>query len=119
MATKLTTVDAYVAALPDGVQQIFEALRDVVRKLAPSAEETIRYSMPAWQITGVTVIHAAAWKHHIGLYPVYRGDADFELAIGPYRDKQDTVKFPYSQPMPFEIVERIIAARLAGLEARH
>jgi uncharacterized protein YdhG (YjbR/CyaY superfamily) len=115
---KLTTVDAYVAALPDGVQQIFEALRHSIRKLAPHADKAMRYDMAAWRVKHITVIHAAAWKHHIGLYPVYRGDEDFEMVIGPYRDKKDTVKLLYEQPMPFDVIERIITARLAALETR-
>ena len=117
MPAKFNTVDAYVAVLPDGVQEIFAALRETILKLAPAAEEVIRYDMPAWRLNSTTVIHAAAWKSHIGLYPVYRGDADFEFAIGPFRDKKDTVKFPYKRPMPFELVERIVRVRLE-LDAR-
>ena len=74
--------------------------------------------MPTWRLKDTYVIYAAAWKAHIGLYPVYRGDAEFEAAIAPYRDKKDTVKFVYKKPMPFEIVERIVKARLAELETR-
>ena len=118
MPVKFATVDAYVASLPDGVQEIFAALRETIRKLAPAAEEVIRYDMPAWRLNGTTIIHAAAWKHHIGLYPVYRGDPDFERTIGVYRDKKDTVKFVYTQPMPFDVVERIVAVRLAELNTR-
>jgi uncharacterized protein YdhG (YjbR/CyaY superfamily) len=118
MATKFATVDAYVAALPDGVQQVFSALRETVLRLAPGAEEAVKYDMPTWRVRGTYVIYAAAWKSHIGLYPVSRGDADFEAAVGPYRDKKDTVKFVYSKPMPFDIIERIVLVRLAELETR-
>ncbi len=118
MATKFTTVDAYVEALPDGVQQIFEAVRQTIRTLAPAAEEAIKYDMPTWRLKGTYVIYAAAWKGHIGLYPVSRGDAAFEAVVGPYRDKKDSVKFVYKKPMPFDIVERIVLARLAELETR-
>ena len=118
MPTKFTTVDAYVAALPDGVQQVFEAVRETIRRLAPQAEEAIKYDMPTWRLKDTYIIYAAAWKSHIGMYPVGRGDAVFEAAIGPYRDKKDTVKFVYKQPMPFDIIERIVKARLIELETR-
>jgi len=118
MATKFTTIDAYAAALPDGVQQIFLAVRETIRALAPDAEEAIKYDMPTWRLKGTYVIYAAAWKTHIGVYPVSRGDADFEAAVGPYRDKKDTVKFVYKKPMPFDILECILRARLAELETR-
>lgn len=118
MAAKFTSIDAYVAALPDGVQQIFGAVRETVVRLAPGAEEAIKYDMPTWRLKGTYVIYAAAWKRHIGMYPVYRGDGAFEAAIAPFRDKKDTVRFVYTQPIPFDIIERIVLARLAELETR-
>jgi hypothetical protein len=47
---------------------------------------------------------------------VYRGDSDFERAIGPYRAKTDSVIFVHGRPMPIKLVERIIVARLAEIE---
>ena len=116
MASKFTTIDDYCAALPDGVQQIFHAVRETVLRLAPDAEEAIKYDMPTWRLKGTYLIYAAAWKAHIGMYPVSRGDAAFESAIAPYRDKKDTVKFVYKKPMPFDVVERILRARLDELD---
>lgn len=118
MATKFTTVDAYVAALPDGVAEIFQALRETVLRLAPGADEAVKYDMPTWRFKDTYIVYAAAWKRHIGLYPVYRGDAAFEAMVGPYRDKKDAVKFVYSKPMPWDVLERVIATRLAELETR-
>lgn len=118
MVTKPASIDAYIHVLPDGVSSIFSALCQTIRTLVPEAEEAIKYDMPSWHMRGTPIIYAAAWKHHIGLYPVHRGDADFEAAVGPYRDKNDTVKFLYSKPMPFDVVERIVRARLAEWETR-
>ena len=118
MATKPTSIDDYIQALPDGVSTIFSAVCQTIRTLAPEAEEAIKYDMPSWRVRGTPIIYAAAWKHHIGLYPVYRGDAAFEQAIGPFRDKKDTVKFLYKQPIPFDIIELIVRARLGELKTR-
>ncbi|WEK04974.1 MAG: DUF1801 domain-containing protein [Candidatus Devosia phytovorans] len=118
MSKKPDTVDAYIATLDDGVQQIFAALRETVLRLAPGATETIKYDMAAWQLNGTYLVYAGAWKKHIGLYPVGRGDGAFEAMLAPYRDKKDTVKFVYAKPMPFDVIEAILRARLAEIE-RH
>lgn len=110
-------IDSYIAALPDGVLEIFAAVRQTIAGLLPAAGEIIKYGMPGWQLSGRPVIYAAAWKNHIGLYPVYRGDAAFEAAIGPYRDKKDTVRLVYSKPIPHDIIAQIVTARRAQLEA--
>ena len=110
-------IDSYIAALPGGVSEIFAAVRQTIADLLPEAAEMIKYDMPSWQLAGRLVICAAAWKNHIGLYPVYRGDAAFEAAVGPYRDKKDTVRLVYSKPIPHDIIAQIVMARRAQLEA--
>ena len=117
MASHGQTIDGYVAALPDGVREIFAALRTAILTVVPEADETIKYGMPSWSLRGAHVIYAAAWKNHIGLYPVYRGDAAFEAAVAPYRDKKDTVRLVYNRPVPYDIVTQIVTARRAELEA--
>jgi len=117
MGSDSKDVDFYIAALPEGVREIFAALRQTIANLLPEAAETIKYDMPIWQLSGRPVIYAAAWKSHIGLYPVYRGDAAFEAAIGPYRVKKDTVRLVYSKPIPHDIIAQIVVARRAQLEA--
>jgi len=116
MAKKFATMDAYIAALPEGPRVIMDTVRDTMRALVPEAEETIRYDMPAWRLNGETIIHIAAWKQHLGLYPVYRGDAAFEARLAPYRDKKDSVKFGYKQDMPFALIEAIVQGQLARIE---
>jgi uncharacterized protein YdhG (YjbR/CyaY superfamily) len=117
MARKSENIDTYLASLPDGIADIFAAVRQRIASLVPEADEVIKYGMPCWQLAGRPVVYAAAWKNHIGLYPVYRGDGDFEAAIGPYRDKKDTVRLVYSKPIPHDIIAQIVVARRAQLEA--
>ena len=78
----------------------------------PDAEERVRYDMPAIMLGGRYAIHFAAWKHHVGLYPVaratgYAADPGLEAAIEPHREKTDSVVFPYTQPIPYELIGRI------------
>jgi uncharacterized protein YdhG (YjbR/CyaY superfamily) len=119
---KFTTIDEYIAAQPTEVRPILEQIRATLHANVPDAEERMRYDMPAIMLGGRYAIHFAAWKRHIGLYPVaraqgYAGDPDLEAAIEPYREKTDSVNFPLKEPIPFELIGRIgafLAARTAG-----
>ena len=109
---KFTTIDEYIAAQPDEVRPILERIRQMLHSVIPDAEERVRYDMPAIMLGGRYAIHFAAWKQHIGMYPVaradgYAADPGLEAAIEPYREKTDTVSFPYSGEMPYELIGRI------------
>jgi uncharacterized protein YdhG (YjbR/CyaY superfamily) len=102
--TAPTTVDAYMAALPPNV-------RKAALAAAPEAQEVISYRMPALKQHGILVYYAA-FKSHIGLYPPVRGDADIDQAIAPYAGEKGNLRFPFDQPIPYELITRITALRL-------
>ncbi|MGZ5390252.1 MAG: iron chaperone, partial [Aeromicrobium sp.] len=66
--------------------------------------------MPVFTIDGIYLVYVGAWKHHIGLYPIPKLPTDLEPDIAPYRTKTDTVRFLYNQPIPYELIERLIEA---------
>lgn len=110
---KLTTIDDYIASFPKAVQVRLEAIRQVIRDEAPGAEETIKYHMPTYVLHG-NLVYFAAWKEHIALYPI---TADMEATIielGGYKTSgKGTVQFPHDQPLPLDLVRRIVAMRVA------
>jgi uncharacterized protein YdhG (YjbR/CyaY superfamily) len=109
MAEQPTTVDDYIASLPDDVQHVVQRVRRSIRVGLPDAEERVRYGMPAIMLGDRHALHFAGWKKHIGLYPV-PVLADFlEADIGPYRTHKDSVRFLYSQPIPYDLIERLAA----------
>jgi uncharacterized protein YdhG (YjbR/CyaY superfamily) len=67
------------------------------------------------KLNGKAVVHFAAWKKHLSMYPVPAGSAAFEAAVAPYRASKGTVQFPYTQPVPFELITAIAQARAAEL----
>jgi uncharacterized protein YdhG (YjbR/CyaY superfamily) len=108
MASKFETVDEYIASFPEDVQVLLRQVRKAIQKVLPKAEEKIKYGMPAVMISGRHAVYFAAWKRHIGLYPVYRSDAPIEAELAPYRDAKDTLQFPLNQPIPSELIERVV-----------
>lgn len=110
-------VEAYLIKLPEPAQVRMRQIRALLSAAAPDAGEQLKYGMPTVCRGRESLLYYAAWKAHIGLYPVYRGDAAFEAVIAPYRDKKDTLRFPLSQPIPLDIIDRVIAHQVARIAA--
>ena len=103
-------IDEYIAGFPEDVQEILEAIRTTIRKAAPSAEETIKYQMPTFTLNG-NLVHFAAYKKHIGFYPVPRGVEEFRKALSAYEGAKSTVRFPLDKPIPFGLISKIVKFR--------
>ncbi len=103
-------IDAYVAGFPNDVQEILQKIRRTIRKAAPDADETIKYQMPTFTLNG-NLIHFAAYKKHIGVYPVPRGDEQFKDELARYDGQKSTARFPLDKPIPFGLISRIVKFR--------
>ena len=106
-------IDDYIAGFPAEVQQVLAEVRRVVNDAVPGGEEKIRYGMPAVMLGGRYAIHFAAWKKHLGLYPVPVLDDDLEAELAPYRAAKDSVNFVYSKPIPYDLISRVSRAIVA------
>lgn len=104
------TIDEYIAAFPDDVQQILQQIRQTIRAAAPDAQEAIAYQMPTFKLHG-NLVHFAAFKKHIGFYPAPVGIEAFKDELAPYASSKGAVQFPLDQPMPYELIGRITAFR--------
>ncbi|WP_339793202.1 DUF1801 domain-containing protein [uncultured Imperialibacter sp.] len=111
MGAKFKSVDEYIGTFPEEVQSILTTLRQTIKQAAPQAEELISYNMPAFKQNGFLVSYAA-WKKHIGMYPVPAGDQAFQKAIAPFTTEKSTAQFPLNQPMPLKLIAQLIAFRL-------
>lgn len=116
MARRFSTVDEYVESLPDDVQPVMAGIRRSIRAVVPAVEETISYQMPTFVLDGRPLVHVAAWKKHIGLYPLPALDGeqngDLALDVAPYRGAKDALQLRYDRPIPYELVERVVAVLL-------
>jgi uncharacterized protein YdhG (YjbR/CyaY superfamily) len=104
-------IDEYIAGFPSDVQEVLEKVRTTIRKAAPHAEETISYKMPTFTLKGKYLIYFAAYKKHIGLYPVPRGNAEFNRELSVYKAGKGTVRFPLDKPIPFGLISKIVKFR--------
>jgi uncharacterized protein YdhG (YjbR/CyaY superfamily) len=103
------TIEEYLAGLPADVRTRVEEVRRVVHEVVPDAGETISYAMPTFTLDGQPLVHVAAWNKHIGLYPLPAVDPEFDAAVAPYRGTKDGMKLPHGEPLPRELVARVVA----------
>lgn len=104
-------IDEYIAGFPADVQEILEKVRLTIKKAAPDAEEKIRYQMPTFTLRG-NLVHFAAYKAHIGLYPAPRGTGKFKKELSSYETGKGTVRFPLDKPIPFGLISKIVRVRV-------
>lgn len=105
-------IDEYIATFPKEVQEILEKIRTTIRNAAPGAEEKISYQIPTFTLNGSYLIYFAAHKKHIGLYPVSVGKAEFDDELSPYIAGKGTAKFPLDEPIPFDLISKIVKLKV-------
>jgi uncharacterized protein YdhG (YjbR/CyaY superfamily) len=110
--TGFDSIDAYIASFPEETQALLQALRATIQAAAPEAEEKISYQMPTFFLKG-NLVHFAAAKHHIGFYPAPSGIAAFKDELSIYKGSKGAVQFPLDQPLPLDLVGRIVRFRVA------
>jgi uncharacterized protein YdhG (YjbR/CyaY superfamily) len=106
-----SSIDTYIATFPKDVQVTLNALRAAIRATAPDAEETISYQMPTFRLKG-NLVHFAAHNNHIGFYPTPSGIAAFRDELSAYKGAKGSVQFPLDQPLPLDLVQRIVRFRV-------
>lgn len=101
-------IDQYIDQFEPNVQAKLRTLRQLFFDLIPECEESIRYKMPAYKV-GKHHLYFAAYKKHIGFYPVY-GLNELEDQIAAYRAKgtKDSLHFRHDKPLPIELIKDII-----------
>src|SRR5208283_939756 len=104
-------IDDYISKFPDDVQAILQKVRETIRHAAPEARETISYMMPAFKQHGI-LVYFAAWKKRIGMYPPISGNKTLEKAIARYAGPKGNLQFPLDEPIPYDLMERIVKLRV-------
>jgi uncharacterized protein YdhG (YjbR/CyaY superfamily) len=101
------SVEEYIGSFPAGVQPILEQVRRAILDAVPGAAETISYHIPTITLGGRPLLYFAGWKRHISLYPAPGGDEALERRLGAYRTAKSTLKFPLSQPVPYDLIAQV------------
>lgn len=109
---KFETIDEYIKTFPKDVQGVLEKMRQTIRKAAPDAVETISYQIPTFKLNGKGLAYFAAFKNHIGFYPIPSGVEAFKRELAPYKQGKGSVQFPLDKPIPYDLVTKITRFRM-------
>jgi uncharacterized protein YdhG (YjbR/CyaY superfamily) len=115
--TDAERVQAYLTSLPAEQRALLEHVRGVIARVIPDAVETISYGMPTFKLRGRGVMSYAGWKAHASLYPLtdtfLGAHAD---ALAGYERTKGSLHFTAAHPLPDEVIEQLVLARVADLE---
>lgn len=111
METEVPNIDAYISGFPPETRLLLEQIRSTIHRAAPEAVEAMKYGMPTFVLEG-NLVHFAGWKSHIGFYPVPSGIEAFKAELSIYKQSKGAVQFPLDQPMPLELISKIVKYRV-------
>ena len=104
---KFNTIDEYIRTFPPDIQKTLGKIRETIKKTAPSAEESISYQIPTFKLNG-NLVHFAAFKNHIGFYPGAKAIEVFKEDLSRYNTSKGAVQFPFEQPIPLDLISKIV-----------
>lgn len=116
--TPFTTVDEYIALFPPETQAILQRVRAVIRAAAPEATERISWQMPTYH-QHENLIHFAAQKHHLGLYPSPETIEAFQDRLAEYKTTKGGIQFPYAKGIPYDLIGEITKCRVQMVEKQY
>lgn len=108
----MSAIDDYIAPFPAPVRRLLGQMRRAIREEAPEAVEVMSYGIPTFDVNGKHLVHFAGYAHHIGFYPTGRGITAFQDELSNYKSGKGSVQFPLDQPLPLDLVRRVVRFRL-------
>lgn len=113
-----TTIDEYILAQREDIRPLLIKVRETIRAAAPEATEKISWRMPTfWQ--GENLIHFAAFKKHMGIYPGDLSLVPFADKLTEYHTTKGAIQFPYDKPIPYDLIAEITAYRVQAVKEAH
>jgi len=107
---KAGSVDEYIAGAPANVQPKLEQLRQIVKEVAPEAQEKISYGIPYYSLNG-RLVYFGYFKNHINLTIMIAGVEKFKSELSDYETGKGSVNFQLDKPLPLPLIKKIIKQR--------
>jgi uncharacterized protein YdhG (YjbR/CyaY superfamily) len=115
--SKPTTIDEYIEAAAPSAQPLLRELRETLKEAVPDAEESIKWSHPALVLNQILVTFSAH-KNYVSLAPTPAVLDFFKDRLGDLETTRCTVRFPYSESLPRDLVKDIAVQRLCDVLER-
>ncbi len=109
--SKPATIEEYINAAPEEVQEKLRQMHACIRAAAPGAAEGLKWSMPAYSYQRIVVTYAV-FKHHIGFYPTPSAVKAFAKSLTKYKTAEGSIQFPLDRPLPLSLISKITKFRV-------
>ena len=106
-------VDAYISQFDSDVRARLLQMRELVKKEAPESKEAISYGLVGYKLNNKPLVYFGAFAHHVGFYATPNGHEKFKEDFSRYKQGKGSVQFPNDQPLPIDLIKRVVAYRKA------
>lgn len=108
-------IDQYIKNFPKEIQSLLKKIRETITKAAPNAEEKMSYGMPTY-FQKKNIVHFAAYKNHIGLYPSPKPIVAFKDELVNFKTSKGAIQFPLDKPIPYNLIKEIVKFQVDEIE---
>ena len=116
--TEANNVDDYIAEFPEMVQEKLKLIRNLIRKVAPEATESISYHMPAYKLNKKPLVYFGGFANHIGFYATPIAHEQFQYQLSTYKTGKGSVQFPHSEKLPEQLITEMVEFNKAQILKR-
>lgn len=110
---KFDTVDEYINSFDGKRRELLLLFRKKIKGITPNSVESISYGMPGYKLNDKPLVYFAAFKEHVGFFPTPSGIEAFDEETKPYRSGKGTLQFKIDEPIPWDLIEKIIKHRVS------
>lgn len=107
---KPTTIDEYIKAAPQHVQEKLHEMRAILKEVAPNATEAIKWGSPVFEERRI-LFSFSAFKSHLSFMPTSSSLEPFRNELTELSTTRETIRFPYDKPLPKSLIQKIAAYR--------
>jgi uncharacterized protein YdhG (YjbR/CyaY superfamily) len=111
----MQTIDNYLKDVTPSQRQELERIRKIVKETVPEVEETISWEMPTFKYKHRNVIHFAAFKNHMSLFPGPDAVESVKEDLEKFTISKGTIQFTEDNPLPESVIKKILKYQVAHL----
>lgn len=116
-ATRVKTVEDYLAAAPEEKQATLQKLRQEIKAAAPKASESVSYGIVGYKLERKPVVYFGYWKAYYSLYGMGNRVTKAHAAeLKDYLQSKGTIQFPADRPLPYRLITKMVKARVTEIK---
>lgn len=107
----MSVIDEYLEGVAPSQREVLQHIREVIQETVPDADEVIGYGLPTFKYKKKNLIHFAAFKDHLSIFPTVKPMDKLGKKVEPYRTGKGTLQFTENAPLPDDIIRELIRLR--------